>query len=244
MNQNRWFRFYDAVLDDPKVQKLDTGLFKAWVNLLCVASRNNGVIPADDAAFALRLGDRETAKVIATLIAGGLLDNDETLRPHNWNVRQYKSDGSTERVKRYRERQSNGVCNVSETLDATGPETETETDVEKPDASASGKKRDSTDDRSKRGTRLAANWAPGDDDRQFAQEQGLDADAVAERFRDFWISKPGRDGCKLDWSATWRNWCRNDAGSSHRGFGRSSSDPGRSGGLVAAAHAVLDAKVS
>jgi hypothetical protein len=30
----------------------------------------------------------------------------------------------------------------------------------------------------------------------------------AARFADFWHSKPGKDGCKLDWLATWRNWCR------------------------------------
>lgn len=31
---------------------------------------------------------------------------------------------------------------------------------------------------------------------------------TADRFRDFWIAKPGRAGCKLDWLATWRNWVR------------------------------------
>jgi hypothetical protein len=31
----------------------------------------------------------------------------------------------------------------------------------------------------------------------------------AEKFRDFWIAKGGRDAAKLDWEATWRNWCRN-----------------------------------
>ena len=31
----------------------------------------------------------------------------------------------------------------------------------------------------------------------------------AEKFRDFWCSKAGREAAKLDWQATWRNWCRN-----------------------------------
>lgn len=31
----------------------------------------------------------------------------------------------------------------------------------------------------------------------------------ADKFKDFWIAKAGKDGTKLDWSATWRNWCRN-----------------------------------
>lgn len=30
-----------------------------------------------------------------------------------------------------------------------------------------------------------------------------------EAFKDYWSAKPGKDGVKLDWLATWRNWCRN-----------------------------------
>jgi hypothetical protein len=29
-----------------------------------------------------------------------------------------------------------------------------------------------------------------------------------EKFRDYWQSIAGQKGCKLDWPATWRNWCR------------------------------------
>ena len=31
----------------------------------------------------------------------------------------------------------------------------------------------------------------------------------ADKFRDFWHSKAGKEAAKLDWQATWRNWCRN-----------------------------------
>lgn len=27
-------------------------------------------------------------------------------------------------------------------------------------------------------------------------------------FKDYWIAKAGKDGCKTDWLATWRNWVR------------------------------------
>ena len=43
-------------------------------------------------------------------------------------------------------------------------------------------------------------------------EHNLSADAVrleASKFRDYWLAKAGKDGAKLDWSATWRNWVRN-----------------------------------
>ena len=37
----------------------------------------------------------------------------------------------------------------------------------------------------------------------------LNALKVADQFKDFWCAKPGKDGVKLDWAATWRNWVRN-----------------------------------
>lgn len=32
----------------------------------------------------------------------------------------------------------------------------------------------------------------------------------ANKFRDHWASKTGKDATKADWFATWRNWCRSD----------------------------------
>lgn len=39
-------------------------------------------------------------------------------------------------------------------------------------------------------------------------------------FRDHWAAKSGKDAAKLDWEATWRNWCRSDI--AHRGDPRPS----------------------
>lgn len=35
-----------------------------------------------------------------------------------------------------------------------------------------------------------------------------------QKFADFWHAKSGKDATKLDWEATWRNWCRNAKGPS------------------------------
>jgi len=43
-----------------------------------------------------------------------------------------------------------------------------------------------------------------------AMRTDLDADAVYGAFSDYWISKPGQYGLKLDWMATWRNWLRKE----------------------------------
>lgn len=61
-----------------------------------------------------------------------------------------------------------------------------------------------------KGTRLPADWELPDEWATWCEENrpDLDPKVVAEQFRDFWISKPGKDGRKADWMATWRNWCR------------------------------------
>jgi len=63
----------------------------------------------------------------------------------------------------------------------------------------------------RRGSRLPADWKPSLEARAFAQQLGLDVDAVADQFRDYWIARAGAGGVKLDWLATWRNWCRSTA---------------------------------
>jgi DNA-binding transcriptional ArsR family regulator len=67
----------------------------------------------------------------------------------------------------------------------------------------------------KRGARLPGDWALPDEWRDWAvSEHGMTARAVAleaDKFRDYWHAKAGKDAAKLDWQATWRNWCRNAA---------------------------------
>jgi hypothetical protein len=60
------------------------------------------------------------------------------------------------------------------------------------------------------GTRLSIETLP-EEWETFCREERLDLNPAATfaRFRDFWIAKPGKDGRKADWFATWRNWVRN-----------------------------------
>jgi hypothetical protein len=132
----RWFRFYDEALNDPKVQCLAPDLFKVWVNLLCVASKNDGTLPAPaELGFLLRIDTTTAEANLAALAKAGLLDKTKgSYAPHNWHGRQFKSDVSNERVKRHRKRGSNGDGNGGETVtrngDVTPSESETEADTE------------------------------------------------------------------------------------------------------------------
>ena len=119
----RWFRFYGEVYRDPKIQKLPNSLFVFWVNCLCLFCEY-GELPIDsDAAFALRMPEAKFAAGLKLLQDKELFDGRE---PHGWKKRQYLSDVSTERVKRFRKR----ARSVSETAPESDTETETDTDTE------------------------------------------------------------------------------------------------------------------
>jgi len=62
----------------------------------------------------------------------------------------------------------------------------------------------------KRGSRLPADWQPGSDGIALCIERRLNLTETLARFRDYWCAKAGKDANKLDWDATWRNWCRNE----------------------------------
>jgi hypothetical protein len=47
------------------------------------------------------------------------------------------------------------------------------------------------------------------EDHSFADRLGVVGEV--DKFRDHWHSQPGQKGTKVDWSATWRNWCRRAA---------------------------------
>lgn len=78
-----------------------------------------------------------------------------------------------------------------------------------------------TPSRATRGSRLPSDWTLPEDWREWATTELLSHGAglpaamdwvarAADRFRDHWLGKSGKDGVKADWEATWRNWVRRD----------------------------------
>ena len=87
----------------------------------------------------------------------------------------------------------------------------------------------------KKGSRLPPDWKPSEADLTFSVSQNMTPEETkheADQFRDFWISKPGAGGCKLDWSATWRTWCRNRRGAGQARKPISSGDRSKPTGMA------------
>jgi DNA-binding MarR family transcriptional regulator len=213
---SRWFRVHDDLVDDPKVQLLSGDLVKALLNLWCLASQNDGVLPAMTAmAFKLRMKPQQVAVVIAELSNAGLIDREgDEYRPHNWDKRQYKSDTdktAADRAKRYRDKNRDRHASVTRDADrddnALRERPETEADTEQKQITSLRE----VSAPAKRGTRLPDDWSPSADDWRDASEKLGQQGSVFElsKFRDHWKAQPGQRGVKLDWNATFRNWMRN-----------------------------------
>lgn len=116
-----WIRLYDDVLHDAKIDGLTAPQFRFWIKCLLVAKRRDtGRLPAVDALASLTKTTVPRCKGNLTVLSHvQLLDRrGDAYSIHNWSARQYKSDSSTPRVKRFRERSSN--------VPVTPPDTETE----------------------------------------------------------------------------------------------------------------------
>ncbi len=110
-----------------------------------------------------------------------------------------------------RSNKNNSLTKATAELTRVKPEPEPEPDKKEPKGSQ------------KRGTRLPPHWTLSNRNIQDAQACGLTTDEVrheANKFRDYWISATGAKASKLDWDATWRNWCRNAAERKPAGRGR------------------------
>lgn len=182
-----WFRLYSEFAFDPKVQLLDETLQRRFLMLLCLAGA--GITPTTSVSevdFALRIGVSECEKTRSILVSKGLID--EKWFPIKWKKRQFESDSSTARVKRFRQRKRD----VTETVTVT-PSEQSRTEQNRTER--------------KNGVTRGAKRVPKEyePDLSFATNllPDIDAAAEAQKFKDWEFKKP-----RCDWDATWRTWIR------------------------------------
>lgn len=118
-----WLRLYRSVLHDRKVQRLEPAVFKAWINILCMAGEGGELPSVPDMAFDLRVQERKLYQWVGVLISAGLIDEhiDEhsvTLSVHNWFSWQFPSDNDqTAAARKRRQRQKNHKNQPEETAE-------------------------------------------------------------------------------------------------------------------------------
>lgn len=129
--QKTWLRLYTEILDDYDVNLLNDADFRMLVKLWCLARMSDGMLPSvDRIAFRLRLPEPKVRASVSTLINAGYLEEIEgILTPHNWRERQFESDTSTERMRRFRKRHCDGVSDVTCDVTVTAGVTATDTDT-------------------------------------------------------------------------------------------------------------------
>jgi hypothetical protein len=222
----QWFRHYSGLARDEKLvavavkskQPIERVVW-VWCAILESASavEDGGRYEFDtaEAAYFLRASEDDIS-----FILHGLTDAERVAegRVVKWGYRQYHSDRSRERQAAYRERrrvQKSGCDVQTEVSDVTLPsrdavvtaqDTDTDTEIERKKLKLLPKE--------KRGTRIPEDFEPDSSCHALAEKLLFDipeSQTEFDKFMDYWRSKPGKDGTKLDWQATFKNWLRNAA---------------------------------
>lgn len=202
---NPWFRMYTEAVDDEKLRLLAFEDRWHFVALLCC--KGKGILDGPEqgmvrrmVAVKLGLDLRELDEVARRLSEVHLIDAG-TLHPLAWADRQFESDGSTKRVKAYRERMKRDATlpKRSSSVSETAQDTDTDTDTEK----------------KKTGTKAATRFRPPtvQEVRDFCIERKNTVDP--EMFVDFytangWVQGKGKP--LKDWKAAVRTWERDRIG--------------------------------
>lgn len=203
MIKNPWFRLYAEFAADPKIQSMDETLQRRYIMLLCLQCNGDlSELDDEELACALRISHDELQKTKKIFIKKGFVD--ESWNIVNWDKRQYVSDKSTDRVRRYRERKKD----EDETLQkrsgngsVTPSDTDTDTDTEK--------KRKST--KKKPAKRFKFRSPTLEEATAYCELAGLSIDPqdfIDKNEAKGWVIGKTRTPMK-DWKATMRTWDRN-----------------------------------
>lgn len=219
-----WCRLWADMPNDPKWRTIARAsgqrigdVIAVYVHMMtCASSQPNANERGrtlgwrdEDVANALDL-ETEQIAAIRSAMQDRVLDDDYL---KGWDRRQSvrEDEGAAARAKAFREREKaaklaadEATANAARTQPNASErkktlEVEVEVDKKKSSSKSSG-------------ARIADDWHPTTEDTAFCKTErpDLKPSEVAKRFYDHWIAQPGTKGRKSDWSATWRNWVRNE----------------------------------
>ena len=214
-----WIKMRGNLWDDPRVSKLcdltdqsEAAIVGALYWLWAAADQHteDGLMPG----LTLRQIDRKTGVqgFGAALCQIGWLEDD----PDGVRIVNFEEHNGTSAKRRCTDAQRK--ANVRNVSASDADKQRTESGQKTPNLGA--REEESREEektvgapsaKSPRGTALPKDWELPGDWRTWAEGARPDVDVltVADSFRDYWVAKPGKDGRKADWLATWRNWVRN-----------------------------------
>lgn len=188
-----------------------------YITILCLIWENDGPVSLDEGRLARRCGMPKAAflRVLKSLMDEGkvfrsptgitngraektLVDRRNRIQ-NATHAANSKWNASKEKIKE----------NQSE-VDATAMQRQCVADA-KPESRSQSIKKEPIGSKEKRGSRLSEDWQLTQEFILAAITLGMTEEEVhheADRFRDYWIGKSGKDASKANWLATWRNWCR------------------------------------
>lgn len=136
MSKNPWIRLYRESLHDPKIVTLNDRQHRAWHNCLLMANDDGVLPPLRDIHVHMRTTPAEAEQLICELVEAELVDVEmlkgaRTYSMHGWSKRQYLTDSSAERTRKYRAKKKAVTSRGSHgDGDVTPPDTEADTDSE------------------------------------------------------------------------------------------------------------------
>ncbi len=216
-----WLKFFTTDWrSDPRLRMCSPAARGLWIDMICIAHEAvpyghvlvHGQTP-NEAQLAFLTGTHvaEIPDLVAELERHGVFSRTKEgviysrklvrMAAKSAKARKTGKLGGNPSLGKEREKQK------SVNLDLKGRD-----NTQKPEARSQREEKEEPDGSSKKkASRIFPAWTLPPDWRDWATGQGLDEVSTAreaDRFRDYWLAKAGRDGAKLDWQATWRNWVR------------------------------------
>lgn len=213
-----WMPLYiaDYLADTTHLSTVEHGAYM----LLIMTYWQKGCLPDDERKLAriCRLTDAEWSDIrdtIAGLFGPGWTHKriDEELSSADEIIAKRKAAGKAGASARYSNRIANAMANAQQTdqqthtpLPSPIPKSSLHSDLGGACAPAPSPEKPKV---RKIGTRIPDDWAPSPANVEYAKAKGLPEHRIpteAERFRNHFRQKSGKDAVKLDWDATWHNW--------------------------------------
>jgi uncharacterized protein YdaU (DUF1376 family) len=189
-----------------------------YITLLCLIFDNDGPVLRDDTRLARRCGAPKATfvRILDALIEAGkvteldgMLTNgraqkalmDRANRSQNAGYAAHARWGAQE----VKTEEKQGAIDAVAMRAQCVADASQKPEPDKEEANASSLPR-------KRAKRLPEDWKLPVEWGQWAIIEGWPEGVIrseADKFRDYWIGRAGKDAAKLDWQATWRNWMRN-----------------------------------